>query len=98
MWEWLRDTFSNGQEVHFDKLAGRLCLAFLLGLAVAAIYAFTQRTSGLHGRNGNDDERPVLSLVSTLVLLSVLIAMVTQVIGNNLARAFGLLGALSIRR
>ena len=99
MLEWLRETFSNGQEVHFDKLAGRLCLAFLLGLAVAAIYSFTQRHSALPARAGNGDEdRPGLSLVSTLVLLSVLIAMVTQVIGNNLARAFGLVGALSIVR
>lgn len=34
----------------------------------------------------------------TLVLLSVLIAMVTQVIGDNVARAFSLVGALSIVR
>ncbi len=34
----------------------------------------------------------------TLVLLSALIAMVTQVIGNNIAMAFSLVGALSIVR
>ena len=34
----------------------------------------------------------------TLVLLSILIAMVTQVIGDNVARAFSLVGALSIVR
>ena len=55
MWEWLRDTFSDGQEVHFDKLAGRLALAFLLGLAVAAIYSLTQRHTALPGRNGDDE-------------------------------------------
>jgi hypothetical protein len=38
------------------------------------------------------------SFPGTLVLLAVLIAMVTQVIGENLARAFGLVGALSIVR
>jgi hypothetical protein len=37
-------------------------------------------------------------LVATLVLLSVLMALVTQVTGDNLARAFGLVGALSIVR
>lgn len=94
MWEWVRDTFSNGQEIHLDKLLGRLCLAFLLGLAVAAIYWLTQRASL---GNGSGAERPT-SFVSTLTLLSVLIAMVTQVIGDNLARAFGLVGALSIVR
>ncbi|MBS0207285.1 MAG: DUF4956 domain-containing protein [Planctomycetes bacterium] len=34
----------------------------------------------------------------TLILLSVLIAIVTQIIGNNVARAFSLVGALSIVR
>ena len=38
------------------------------------------------------------SFVATLVLLTILIAMVTQVIGDNIARAFSLVGALSIVR
>src|SRR6185437_11876796 len=38
------------------------------------------------------------SFPMTLVLLSVLIAMVTQVIGNNVARAFSLVGTLAIVR
>src|SRR5262249_50896362 len=37
-------------------------------------------------------------LVPTLVLLTVLIAMVTLVIGNSVARAFSLVGALAIVR
>ncbi len=35
---------------------------------------------------------------TTLVLLAALIAMVTQVIGDNVARAFSLVGALSVVR
>jgi hypothetical protein len=38
------------------------------------------------------------SFTATLVLLAILIAMVTQVIGDNVARAFSLVGALSIVR
>src|SRR6185295_13041366 len=38
------------------------------------------------------------SLQSTLVLLSILIATVTQVVGESPARAFSLVGALSIIR
>src|SRR5512134_203398 len=38
------------------------------------------------------------SLPATLVLLAVLIAMITQVIGDSVARAFSLVGALSIVR
>jgi hypothetical protein len=41
---------------------------------------------------------PASSFTTTLVLLAILIAMVTQVIGDNVARAFSLVGALSIVR
>ena len=41
---------------------------------------------------------PQSSFTTTLVLLTVLIAVVTQVIGDNVARAFSLVGALSIVR
>src|SRR6185369_5103087 len=40
----------------------------------------------------------VASFPTTLVLLCTLIAMVTQVIGESVARAFSLVGALSIVR
>ena len=65
----------------------RLVTATMLGGLVAWIYRSTRDRS---------DVTPSLS--PTLVLLAVLIAMVTQVIGDNLARAFGLVGALSIVR
>lgn len=63
----------------------RLVAALLLGAIVAQIY---RRTRG----------EPASSFTATLVLLSVLIALVTQVIGDNVARAFSLVGALSIVR
>jgi hypothetical protein len=65
----------------------RLVLATALGGVVAWIY---RRTRDL------TDASPTFP--ATLVLLSVLIAMVTQVIGDNVARAFSLVGALSIVR
>jgi uncharacterized membrane protein YhiD involved in acid resistance len=66
---------------------GRLIAAMLLGAVVAWVYQRTRPAS---------DTSPSLSV--TLVLLSILIAMVTQVIGDNVARAFSLVGALSIVR
>ena len=45
-----------------------------------------------------DPARVSESFTVTLVLLAILIAMVTQVIGDNVARAFSLVGALSIVR
>src|SRR3954447_18043699 len=65
----------------------RLALAWILGLAIAAIYR--------RARPMNDEAE---SFTVTLVLLTILIAMVTQVIGDNVARAFSLVGALSIVR
>lgn len=68
-------------------ILARLLLALALGSVVAWIYRGTSRSGG-----------SALSLPTTLVLLAVLIAMVTQVIGDNVARAFSLVGALSIVR
>ena len=65
----------------------RLVLAMLAGGVVTLIYRFTRAA---------DETAP--SFTVTLVLLSILIAMVTQVIGDNVARAFSLVGALSIVR
>ena len=68
-------------------MAGRLALALVFGRIVAAVY---RRSRPM----GDEAE----SFVVTLVLLTILIAMVTQVIGDNVARAFSLVGALSIVR
>ena len=65
----------------------RLFGALVLGAAVAVIYR------GARGPMVTSE-----SFIVTLVLLSILIAMVTQVIGDNVARAFSLVGALSIVR
>ena len=65
----------------------RLIVAMLMGAVVAFIYRRT-RQPGATTR----------SFTVTLVLLTILIAMVTQVIGDNVARAFSLVGALSIVR
>ena len=65
----------------------RLVLAMLLGGVVTLVYRFTRAA-----------DETAHSFTVTLVLLSILIAMVTQVIGDNVARAFSLVGALSIVR
>jgi hypothetical protein len=65
----------------------RLLLALALGLAITFVYR--------RSRPMNDEAE---SFTVTLVLLTILIAMVTQVIGDNVARAFSLVGALSIVR
>ena len=65
----------------------RLLGAMALGGIVALVYRLTRSRAEV-----------TESFTVTLVLLAILIAMVTQVIGNNVARAFSLVGALSIVR
>lgn len=88
MTEWLRDTFDADKALSLTVLLGRLLAAFALGVGVAFIHRFTAR------KNGQEPQ----SFAAMLVLLSILIAMVTQVVGDNAARAFSLVGALAIVR
>jgi uncharacterized membrane protein YhiD involved in acid resistance len=67
-------------------LALRLCLALVLGVVISSLYRVTRVLP----------EKSTFP--ATLVLLTILIAMVTKVIGDNVARAFSLVGALSIVR
>jgi hypothetical protein len=85
--EFLSGAFSNGPVISPTEVAIRLLAALVLGLLVAMVYRGTHKGATCPA-----------SFPTTLVLLSVLIAMVTQVIGDNVARAFSLVGALSIVR
>lgn len=85
--EWLENAF-NVPPIPAMTLAIRLILAAALGAAVALVYRLS------HGRNSRDAH----TLTATLVLLAILLAMVSMVIGDSVARAFGLVGALSIVR
>ena len=71
-----------------EEILLRLGLGAVFGLAVGAAYFLTQRRTRAEAG----------SFVSTLVLLSILLAMVSMVIGSDIARAFSLVGALAIVR
>jgi len=85
--EWLAANLQNGPQPSLAMTAARVVLAIVFGAAVAALHRWCR---------GATETRHSLS--TTLVLLSVLIALVTLVIGDSIARAFGLVGALSIVR
>lgn len=86
-WHW--PDLNEGTFYAFLELAKLLAAAFALGVMVAGVYYLsTSRASRKADR----------SFLATLVLLSVLIALVTLVIGNSIARAFSLAGALAIIR
>jgi hypothetical protein len=86
---WMRHALGgNDQPFTADVIAARVLLAAVYGFVAAVIFRITL------ARNRPD----VRTMPTTLVLLSALIALVSMVIGNQLAQAFGLVGALSIIR
>jgi len=87
MIEALTNAFTPAAAVSPVDVLLRLAAALVLGVVVGWIYRGARGADAAGG-----------SFFVTLVLLAVLIAMVTQVIGDNIARAFSLVGALSIVR
>ena len=86
--EWLRQAAAMEAPLSAGTMATRLGVAAGFGAVIALIYRLS------HGRTA----RETRTLIGTLVLLTILLAMVTMVIGDSVARAFGLVGALSIVR
>ncbi|RLS96858.1 MAG: DUF4956 domain-containing protein [Planctomycetota bacterium] len=84
---WLSAPFVSDADLDTSVAIVRLITALLFGCLVAGVYRIT--------RGKEDSQGPLLA---TLVLLTVLLCLTTIVIGNNVARAFGIVGALSIVR
>jgi Domain of unknown function (DUF4956) len=85
--EWLQTSLANGADPSPAILAWRIGMALVLGGLVAMIYRWARRGEAVQP-----------TFLTTLVMLSAIIAMVTQVVGDNVARAFSLVGALSVVR
>ena len=88
MLDWLQESVQPGAELTVQLVAVRLLIALVMGSVVSGVYRLT------HGKTANEPA----ALSATLVLLTVIIAMVTLAIGNSIARAFSLVGALAIVR
>ncbi|HEX3149088.1 MAG TPA: DUF4956 domain-containing protein [Gemmataceae bacterium] len=86
--DWLQDPPGVDASFSSEEAIKRLGLALAAGFVVAGVYVIGM------GRRREESA----TLPTTLVLLTVVIAVVTLVIGNSVARAFGLVGALSIVR
>ncbi|MBE0639452.1 MAG: DUF4956 domain-containing protein [Bacteroidales bacterium] len=66
---------------------GNLLVSFLCGVIISLVYRFVYKGPSYS-----------VTFVNSLVILSMITSVVILVIGNNLARAFGLVGAMSIIR
>lgn len=73
--------------ISLGEVFENLLISFICGLIIAFFYKITYRGPGLS-----------YSFLNSLIVLSMITAVVIMVIGNNLARAFGLVGAMSIIR
>jgi uncharacterized membrane protein YhiD involved in acid resistance len=69
------------------QIIGSLAISLLCSFIISMVYRFTYRGPGYSN-----------SYIVSLIALSLITSLVIMVIGNNLARAFGLVGALSIVR
>tara|TARA_B100001123_G_C15269695_1_gene1009815 strand:+ start:53 stop:736 length:684 start_codon:yes stop_codon:yes gene_type:complete len=84
------NTLLNINEVFiysYPEMLFNLGISFMVGMVISWIYKITHR--GLSYSQ---------SFVLTIVFVTLITSMVIMVIGNNLARAFALVGALSIIR
>lgn len=69
------------------QIVANLFVALVCGLIITYFYRWTHKGATYQ-----------VSFVRSLILLAMITAVVMMVIGNNLARAFGLVGAMSIIR
>lgn len=79
--------FGTGAGVGFEDFMLRLLVAFLVGQAIGWVYGWSHGTLS-YSQN----------YVQSLVLLSMVVCVIMGVVGDSLARAFGLGAALAIVR
>jgi len=85
---WLTAAFPSDAELSVASILVRLGTSVVLGGTVALVYRGTRR----------ERHPPGPDLSQTLLLLTLVIAMITLAVGGNVARAFSLVGALAIVR
>ena len=86
--DWLINDLIKPADLVWSLVALRLLISTVGGLAVAGTCIASRRHAPVS----------VWPLAATLVLLTILVAMTALVIGDNVAKAFSLVGALSIVR
>lgn len=74
-------------EINLTAIVINLSVALICGLIISYVYRIIYKGPSY-----------TVSFVQSIVLLSIITSIVISVIGNNLARAFGLVGAMSIIR
>jgi hypothetical protein len=83
------DDFQNvlSVSISIGEVFENLVVSLICGLLISMFYRLTYRGPGIS-----------YSFINSLIVLALITSVVIMVIGNNLARAFGLVGAMSIIR
>ena len=84
---WINIISSIANSYDPSNIIINLITSLILGLLISYVYRLTHK--GISYSQ---------SFMLTIVFVSIIVAMVMMVIGNNIARAFALVGALSIIR
>lgn len=87
LFEQAADALSHSEALGLWAVVLRMLVSFVLGAAVAGFHVYSCRRRGVAPR-----------ISATLIILTMLIAMVTMAIGNDMAKAFTLVGTLAIVR
>jgi hypothetical protein len=90
----IKDSASGG--VAFSPF--QIILNLMLALVLGYVYAYVYKLTYIVGKNDKVLQNEMKSIQYTLTLLSVGGAFIWIVVADNLARAFGLAGALSLIR
>lgn len=85
--EWFRSASAVGGDISVWQTLSALLLSFFLSLVLAFVYRQTHRGVSYS-----------VSFVHSMILMAVTVSLIMIVIGSNVARAFSLVGALSIIR
>ena len=83
----ITDVLGSGAGVSLRRIVFNLLFSFVLGLGISMLYRRTHRSLSFNA-----------SFAVSLILLNVIVCAAMMVIGNSLARAFGMVGALSLVR
>lgn len=83
----LERTGNLTSSITFFDVASALCLSFVLSLVIGWVYRATHKGVSYSQQ-----------YVQTLVLMGTVVSLIMLIIGSNVARAFALVGALSIIR
>lgn len=83
----IANVFSPERMLNFWEVVIGLGLAFLLGIIITQVYSRTHKGTTYSQ-----------SFCHTVILMAMVVAVVMMIIGSNIARAFSLVGALSIIR